>query len=792
MACCFFAAFCIGQLISVCEKFDISINGQLQDSYRDFSSEPERKHATTRLTVLGMTCAACSEAIERNLKAVNGVSRARATIQMQHATIVHDKDVPLGSLKQAIEDAGFDVVDQERTAGEKIEELKFTEELSKLRNAFYGSMTITAAIFGIERFAPRQYPILIQLELCLGAMFLQWRYGWWIHENCWKKAKRQMLSMDTLITASVVLGLALSFLNLVVFGLRTTETYFRMISALVMIVSGGRYLDLLSRRKAVDSTANLYGLLQQTYMARLCSGEEIPASLLEVGDQIIINPYSVIPCDAYIFEGLSDLNESLVTGESLPVPKGVGDFLLAGTRNGQGTLRAIVQSEQRSSFLVSLIDSVANANESKVGIEETVGFVTQYFVAGIITLSFIRGTGVFFSSDSMVSLSIRMNLAATAAMTVLTAACPCALGLSTPSAIMAGLDAARSKGILITGGASTMEAMQNINHIIFDKTGTLTTGKLQVYNIQLMDRWKHDWKRLHLLVCAAEESSAANHPAAQVVFKTMLQDIVPEWKEYKISGLISSFKSTGGQGISCAVDLGDGVSHHVTVGNAKMILESGISCTEDILGNDGGLRVYIAIDGEFSGTIKLADTVKSDASSAILSLRSRGLSISMLTGDLAPEASRISKPLSVNLLAATALPQEKQSHIRALQSKGQKIAMIGDGINDAPSLASADVGIMLSHGHSCFTSGGQVLILSPHLAAIPSLFEIAEQTMKQVRWNLIWAAGYNVIAVGLAMGAGTWCGIVLTPEISAAMMAMSSVAIGYQSMRLRKRLTSDT
>jgi Cu+-exporting ATPase len=225
------------------------------------------------LTVLGMTCAACSEAIERNLVAIDGVSRARATVQMQHVAIVHDPQVPLGLLKQAIEDAGFDVVDQDRSPGEKNEELKFTDELLRLKSAFYGSMTITTAIVGLEHVAGEQQSYLVQVLNAAAAILLQYRYGWWIHENAWRKAKRRVLSMDTLITASVIMGFTLSITNFIIFGFRTTETYFRMISALVMIVSGGRYLDFLSRKKAGNSTANLYGLVQQTYMVRLCSEE---------------------------------------------------------------------------------------------------------------------------------------------------------------------------------------------------------------------------------------------------------------------------------------------------------------------------------------------------------------------------------------------------------------------------------------------------------------------------------------------------------------------------------------
>lgn len=252
---------------------------QLKDSYSAFSSgDSEYRQVTTRVTVYGMTCGACSEAIERNLRNIKGVSNARAVFQMQRVTIVHDQDVSLGILKQAIEDAGFEVGDQERSIGEKINDLRFSDEIANLRVAFYGSIAITAIIVAAERLMGA-YPVWNQVSTGVLALFLQWKYGWWIHDNTWRKAKRRVLSMDTLITVSIAMGISLSFFNILVFGIRNAKTYFRMSCALVMIVSGGRYLDLISRRETGDSTAHLYGLVQQTQMVALCPDQVTHSSL---------------------------------------------------------------------------------------------------------------------------------------------------------------------------------------------------------------------------------------------------------------------------------------------------------------------------------------------------------------------------------------------------------------------------------------------------------------------------------------------------------------------------------
>lgn len=271
MACCAVAAYFIYRLVHLFEKFDISVKVQLNDSFQ-YDGGLHNSAITTRLTVLGMTCAACSNSIERSLLSIDGVTRARASVQLQHVTIVHyEEKVSSEVIKRAIEDAGFDVPEQERSAKEKIEELRFTNDLPKLKGALIGSMTLTTAIIGFEAILRESSPVVSSVLSGAAAILLQYRYGWWIHDNAWRKARGLILSMDTLISISVLLSLLLSFGNLHAFGFRDTELYYKTSSALIMIVSGGRYLDLLSRRKASDSTASLYGLVQETAMVKVCS-----------------------------------------------------------------------------------------------------------------------------------------------------------------------------------------------------------------------------------------------------------------------------------------------------------------------------------------------------------------------------------------------------------------------------------------------------------------------------------------------------------------------------------------
>jgi P-type Cu+ transporter len=353
---------------------------------------------------------------------------------------------------------------------------------------------------------------------------------------------------------------------------------------------------------------------------------ELPASMLKADDAIIIGPYSIIPCDAYIIQGSSHINEALVTGESMPVFKEVGDLVLAGTRNGGESLTAIVQKEQDQSFLTGLIESVTEASEGKTSIQDRVSKITEHFVVGVMLLAGLWFLLAYIRLSSRLPFLYRINLAGTRAMAILTAACPCALGLSTPSAIMAGIDAAWTRGVLITEGAATMEELDKVTHVVMDKTGTLTQGTLDIAEFHITKAWEQKWKLFCLLVCAAEESTASTQPAAKAVFKKTLEEIVPEWQLFKKHGAvgqgsIANLVHTPGKGVSCDIDAGEGFWHKVSVGSSNKLEDDGVCFPEIIHGNEnGGLAVHVGIDGLYAGSILLSVRIHPIAPSAVLTI----------------------------------------------------------------------------------------------------------------------------------------------------------------------------
>lgn len=371
---------------------------------------------------------------------------------------------------------------------------------------------------------------------------------------------------------------------------------------------------------------------------------------------------------------------------------------------------------------------------------------------------------------------------------MLMAACPCAIGLSVPSAIMAGIDAAWQRGILITEGATIMERLGRVTCVVLDKTGTLTEGKLKVEGVEINERWKDDWSTFCFLVCAAEEPGAAVHPAGQAIFEHFFAEIGDSWLGFKGKSTIADLHENPGQGVSCTIASTDRGRHRVCLGNAEMMQMHRIAVPAITPGIASTSTVHIAIDDVYVGYIALADTARSDAFATLSRLRSRDLKLFMLTGDTAAEAQRISNSLDIPLLAAKATPEDKLAHIKSLQERGEVVLMVGDGLNDSTSLAAADVGVMISANRRCATLGGNVLILSPKLTALADLLDITEESMRMVSSNLMWAFTYNLIAMALAIGLGEPVGLEIGPTVGAMLMSASSVGVAFRSSSMRKRL----
>lgn len=454
----------MNRIIKACELFDVKI---LDIQYNEFDDgfvrweapENASRFVSTRLTITGMFCGACAGTIEKAIQELEGVDRITVSSSLERATVVHDVlKAPAKSLVATIEDLGYGAVLGERSAEQNLQLLERTEELRSLRSSFQGAATLASVIAGIEQLRfflsrtswGRHSTGFWQLAAFFLALWVQIFDSRWIHKSAWFRGRHGVLTMDTLISLSLLLGMCLSVMNLGLKGLDHGQTHFTSGSFLATIITAGRYLDTLLKKKNVTNFTALYKMQAEAALVKVKkNGAYVPAALLRLQQEIEVESNSIIPCDCYVIEGTSIVDQSIMTGESVPVRKSTGDFLLAGTRNLSHPLIAMVNKEQRDSSLDRLIDSISMATEHKMDGQEGVETITTYFVVTILILT-VLGFFMAFTGNAAIYLPMadRVNLASERAMTILAAACPCALGLATPSAVMAGIDAAWSKGVL--------------------------------------------------------------------------------------------------------------------------------------------------------------------------------------------------------------------------------------------------------------------------------------------------------------------------------------------------------
>lgn len=797
----------MNRIIKACELFDVKI---LDIQYNEFDDgfvrweapENASRFVSTRLTITGMFCGACAGTIEKAIQELEGVDRITVSSSLERATVVHDVlKAPAKSLVATIEDLGYGAVLGERSAEQNLQLLERTEELRSLRSSFQGAATLASVIAGIEQLRfflsrtswGRHSTGFWQLAAFFLALWVQIFDSRWIHKSAWFRGRHGVLTMDTLISLSLLLGMCLSVMNLGLKGLDHGQTHFTSGSFLATIITAGRYLDTLLKKKNVTNFTALYKMQAEAALVKVKkNGAYVPAALLRLQQEIEVESNSIIPCDCYVIEGTSIVDQSIMTGESVPVRKSTGDFLLAGTRNLSHPLIAVVNKEQRDSSLDRLIDSISMATEHKMDGQEGVETITTYFVVTILILT-VLGFFMAFTGNAAIYLPMadRVNLASERAMTILAAACPCALGLATPSAVMAGIDAAWSKGVLLLNGARTIDNLSKITHIVMDKTGTLTEGRLEVTGVEFTSQFVSRNNLCYRLLCAAEREEAQSHPVAKAVFQWALTQLDTEDKRLQSKASIRNLKTLPGRGVSCEVESTHSTWYQVHIGNSDFLLENDISmplATGPQATNLSGTTVYFAINNIFAGKFELQDTIRTNASSVIYHLQSMNLRLSMLTGDTAAEASRVSSQLRIPVLASKSLPYDKHSHIVTLQSSGAKVAMLGDGINDAPAQAAADVGILLSLSRSAITGAADVIIMGPDLACVPKIIEIARLTKSHATSNVVCAVVYNLVAVGLAMGVAEPWGIRIDASMAGTMMAFSSLGLLASSLWLRRRL----
>ena len=495
---------------------------------------------------------------------------------------------------------------------------------------------------------------------------------------------------------------------------------------------------------------------------------EIPIDEVEEGDIIVVKPGSKIPVDGVVIEGHTSVDESMLTGESMPVSKKVGDRVTGASINKNGNIKFKADKVGSDTTLAQIIKLVEDAQGSKAPIAKLADTVSGYFVPTVLGIALLSALAWYFigQKDLVFSLTIFIS--------VLVIACPCALGLATPTAIMVGTGKGAENGILIKGGEA-LESAHKINTIIFDKTGTITEGKPVVTDIITTNIINEK----NLLQIAASAEKGSEHPLGEAIVKRGEEDKIEFLK-------INNFNSITGKGIEVNID-----NKNILLGNKKLMDESGIQLGElknvsDNLANEGKTPMYISINNEIAGIIAVADVVKLSSKKAVEKLHEIGIKVAMVTGDNQKTADAIAKQVGIDIVLAEVLPEDKANEVKKLQDKGNFVAMVGDGINDAPALAKADIGIAIGNGTDVAIESASIVLMKSDLMDVPTAIKLSKETIKNIKQNLFWAFGYNTIGIPVAAGIlYLFGGPLLNPMIAAAAMSLSSVSVVSNALRLR-------
>ena len=747
--------------------------------------------------VEGMTCASCVNRITRFLTKVDGVADANVNLASESATVRFDPtQVAVADLVAAVDAAGYVArVEQATTGADEREVAQFAEARSERdeaaarhvgalrRRVIVAAILTVPLLLGLARMTVATgLPAfltdpLFQLALATPVQF--WA-AWPFYVGTWKAARHGAADMNTLIAVGTSAAYAYSVATIVfpsffrAAGLgvdgQALPLYFDTAAAIVTLILLGRFLEARARSHTSDAIRRLINLAPR--IARvLRDGAEIdlPVADVRVGDVVRVRPGETVAVDGVVTAGASGVDESMITGESLPVSKHVEDLVIGGTLNTTGTLTFRATRVGAGTVLARIIRLVSEAQGSRAPIQRLADLVTGYFVPAVLGLAALTFVTWFLFGPAPA-----FNLALLNTVAVLIIACPCALGLATPTSIMVGTGKGAGAGVLFRN-AEALERLGSVRAVVLDKTGTLTEGKPRVTDImRAVGALPED--EVLALVAAAERLS--EHPLADAIVREAV-----ETRGLTLAAA-SEFVATAGGGITAVV-----AGHRVQVGRAGFVEAdvSSLTGAAETLAADGKTPVFVAIDGQAAAVIAIADTLKAGSAAAVAELHRLGISVAMLTGDNRRTAEAIGRAVGIDRVLADVRPDGKAAAVGALQAEGQHVAMVGDGINDAPALASADVGIAMGTGTDVAMESAGITLMSGDLRGLVTAIALSRATMRNIRQNLFWAFAYNVILIPVAMGAlYPFTGMLLDPIFAAAAMALSSVTVVSNALRLRR------
>lgn len=742
---------------------------------------------TSTLALYGMHCSSCAGVIEKQLKKVPGVAKASVNFAAEKAMVTYAAGTPADDLLGAVKKAGYraEMIDSEQTAA--TEKVKRDQSIKGLWRKFLISFVFSLPMLyfmlldffkwlpGAELLPP--YFGIVSLALATPIQFV---IGRGFYKGMWSGLKMKTFNMDSLIAIGTSTAYLYSLAYFLIYaatngsvigldGMKIPQLYFETAAFLITFVILGKWLEARAKNKTSDAIKKLMGLQAKT--ARVIRGgitSDIPVDEVVQGDAILVRPGEKIPVDGKITKGASAVDESMITGESLPVEKQIGDTVVGATINKTGSFEFEATRVGGETTLAQIIRLIEEAQGSKAPIQAFADRISSWFVPAVIGLALLTFAVWFFF------LGAGFAYALMAFTAVIVIACPCALGLATPTALMVGTGKAAEHGILIKGG-EPLEMACKVNAIVFDKTGTLTNGKPEVTDVLALGAHDED----EVLAIAASLERASEHPLAEAIYKYADEEGL-DLEE------IANFQAIPGHGVQGEID---GVTYYF--GNRKLITDivglplERLGRKLERLESQGKTAMILTTKEAIVGTVAVADTVKETSKKAIEALKKRGIEVWMITGDNQRTAQAIASQVGITKVLAEVLPEDKAANVKRIQESGKTVAMVGDGINDAPALAQADLGIAMGSGTDVAMETGGIVIIKNDLRDVVKAITLSKATVSKIRQNMFFALFYNVAGIPIAARVFAFAGLVLKPELAGIAMALSSISVVVNSLLLR-------
>jgi Cu+-exporting ATPase len=743
-----------------------------------------------------MSCAACAQASERAVKRLPGVTEAAVNFATEKLLVRYDEGaLSLDAIKEAVAKAGYEAVEESAEGGRRVDEQRAAEarELRSLRAKLAASAAFSLPLLYLAMGGMLGWPLpealhpmhnaaayaLLELALVLPVMIA----GRDFYRVGFAALARRSPSMDSLIALGTSASFAYSLWSLARIlngeAAAAESLYFETTGVIITLILLGRTLEARSKGRTSESIKRLMGLQPKTATLLRDGIElELPIAEVEVGDELLVRPGERVPVDGEVLSGRTSVDESMLSGESLPVEKGPRDAVIGASINKNGAISLRATKVGADTVLAHIVRLVEEAQGSKAPIARLADRVSGYFVP--IVLGLAVAVALLW-----LALGEGPAFALTAFVAVLTIACPCALGLATPTAIMVGTGRGAELGILVKSGPA-LEVAGKVDAVVLDKTGTVTVGRPELTDIRPAPGFSEE----ELLALAAAAERGSEHPLGEAIARAADERGLPRLEA-------RDFSAEPGRGISATVE-----GRRVLLGNAAYLLAAGVDlggpdsqagaqaaalgAAEELAGQ-GKTPMHAAVDGTYAGLVAVADVVKGTSAAAVAALKAMGIEVAMISGDSRRTALAIARQAGIGRVLAEVLPQDKAAEVRKLQAEGKKVAMVGDGINDAPALAQADLGIAIGSGTDVAMESADIVLMKSDLMDVPAAIRLSKKVMRNIRQNLFWAFGYNVLGIPVAAGLlYSFGGPLLSPMFAAAAMSLSSVSVLTNALRLRR------